>query len=140
MEILRDQIKRHEGYRDRVYLDTEGFPTVGYGHHLYPGSRISREIAELLLDIDMADTAAEFLKIHPDRIRKLSLARKRVIMNMIFNMGLQRVLAFKKMWAAIDQEDWETAAKEMLDSKWADQVKGRATELAEIMRCGEMPS
>jgi len=43
-----------------------------------------------------------------------------------------------KMWEAIEREDWEAAAREMTDSKWARQVKGRAVELAEIMRCGEM--
>ena len=137
MELLREQIKRHEGYRDKVYLDTEGNPTVGYGHHLYPGSRVSREIAELLLDMDLTDTAAEFLKIHPDKTKRLNVARKRVICDMIFNMGLARVLAFKKMWEAIQAGDWEGAAREMLDSKWAKQVKGRAQELAETMRKGE---
>lgn len=136
MDILREQIKRHEGYRDTVYLDTEGNPTVGYGHHLYVGSRISRRIAELLLDIDLATTSAEFLKIHPDKTRHLDTARRRVICNMIFNMGLQRVLGFKRMWEAVGREDWEGAAAEMLDSKWAKQVGRRAEELAEIMRSG----
>jgi lysozyme len=136
MEVLREMLKRHEGYRDKVYLDSEGFPTVGYGHHLYPGSRISCQIAELLLDMDLADTVNEFMKLSPNRIKKLNMSRRRIIMDMIFNMGLQRVLAFKKMWEAIDREDWETAANEMLDSKWAKQVKGRADELSEIMRKG----
>lgn len=137
MDLLREQIKRHEGYRDRVYLDSEGFPTVGYGHHLYVGSRISREIADKLLDIDLTETAAEFLKIHPDKTKHLNTARRRVICNMIFNMGLARVLAFKKMWEAIVREDWEAAAREMKDSKWAKQVGKRSDELAEIMKKGE---
>lgn len=137
MDLLREQIKRHEGYRDRVYLDSEGLPTVGYGHHLYVGSMICRDIAEKLLDIDLSETAAEFLKIHPDKTRPLNTARRRVICNMIFNMGLSRVLGFKRMWAAIQAEDWDGAAREMLDSKWAKQVGKRAEELAETMRKGE---
>lgn len=137
MDLLREQIKRHEGYRDRVYLDSEGFPTVGYGHHLYVGSKICREIAEKLLDIDLSETAAEFLKIHPDKTRPLNTARRRVVCNMIFNMGLSRVLGFKRMWTAIQAGDWEGAAREMLESKWAKQVGKRAEELAETMRKGE---
>ena len=42
------------------------------------------------------------------------------------------------MWAAIHRRDYNAAADEMLDSKWAEQVKGRATRLSNIMRTGEL--
>ena len=140
MEELREMIIRHEDFRDHVYLDTEGNPTGGYGHHFYPGSRLSREIAERLLDMDLANTAAEFLKIHPDKTRRLNTARRRVICDMIFNMGLKRVLEFRRMWTCVEAEDWNGAAREMMDSVWANQVKGRAVELAKIMREGKCSS
>ena len=38
---------------------------------------------------------------------------------------------FKK---AIKEEDWDTAADEMLDSKWAKQTPERANELSSIIR------
>ena len=41
------------------------------------------------------------------------------------------------MLAAVEEGDYKKAAKEMLDSKWAFQVKGRAVELAKIMETGE---
>ena len=42
------------------------------------------------------------------------------------------------MWAAIEDEDYHNAAKEMLDSRWANQVKSRATKLAHAMHTGEI--
>ena len=55
---------------------------------------------------------------------------------MAFNLGVPRLCKFKNMWAAIHEKDFDTAAEEMLDSRWAEQVKGRATELAEMMKTG----
>jgi len=59
-------------------------------------------------------------------------------MNMLFNLGYTRFLGFKKMLHAIEVRDFNHAANEMLDSKWAGQVGQRAIELAQIMRSGEM--
>ena len=55
---------------------------------------------------------------------------------MAFNLGIPRLNMFRKMWAEIEEEDYDTAALEMLDSRWAKQVKGRATELSDLMRIG----
>jgi lysozyme len=74
-------------------------------------------------------------KLKP-KISHLSPARQDVIINMAFNLGFKRLFKFVDMWSAIDKEDYDTAANEMLDSKWAKQVKGRAIRLAEIMRKG----
>jgi len=62
--------------------------------------------------------------------------RREVLINMRFNLGMSRLMGFVKMWQAIDDENWEAASKEMLDSLWAKQVGSRATELAEQMRTG----
>jgi lysozyme len=56
---------------------------------------------------------------------------------MAFNMGVPRLNKFKKMWAAVHDGDYPTAAKEMLDSRWATQVKGRAVKLSNAMHNGE---
>ena len=56
---------------------------------------------------------------------------------MAFNLGLSGLMSFKKMIAAIEVGDFETASYEMLNSKWANQVTNRAHELAEQMLTGE---
>jgi lysozyme len=62
------------------------------------------------------------------------------MVDMLFNLGLPKLLKFKNTLAAIRQGDYERAARGMLNSKWARQVGRRAKELAEMMRTGEWPN
>ena len=137
MEILKGMLRKHEGLRLVPYKDTEGHLTVGYGHKI-EGSKITQEIAELLLEMDLYRVSLDFLKLPLVIIRNLNQPRKRVIMNMLFNLGYPKFMGFKKMLHAIEVKDFNHAANEMLDSKWAGQVGQRAIELAQIMRSGEM--
>ena len=66
----------------------------------------------------------------------LSQERRDVVANMVFNLGLTRFSGFKKTIAFIAAGDFDSAAVEMLDSKWARQVKGRAVELSRRMANG----
>jgi len=136
MKKLKEEIKAFEGFRDRVYLDSEGFLTCGFGHHLYNKSKITEEIAEDFLRIDLDSAQQDFWNIPAAYRKRLNTDRARVITHMIFNLGFPKVLGFKKMWAAILKRDYETAADEMLSSKWHEQVGKRAEYLADIMREG----
>lgn len=62
---------------------------------------------------------------------------QRVIANMAFNLGINRLLKFKKFLGALQEHDFETAAVEMMDSKWATQVGPRATRLRDRILKGE---
>ena len=44
---------------------------------------------------------------------------------------------FKKFLTALEEHDWETAAVEMMDSRWATQVGPRAIRLKERVLKGE---
>ena len=59
--------------------------------------------------------------------------RQRAIINMVFNLGLTKLLHFKKFLAAMEAGDYETAGKEMLDSKWARQVGNRSDRLEQMI-------
>ena len=48
---------------------------------------------------------------------------------MCFNLGYPRLSKFKNFLAAMQENDFETAAVEMMDSKWANQVGKRAERL-----------
>lgn len=139
MEILARRIKEHEGFRDRVYLDTEGKLTCGWGHYLWAGSKVPLAACEEFFKQDLADAVSSFSTIPPVFRKRLNPARARVITEMIFNMNVAKVLQFREMWKAIEMGDFERAADEMLRSKWAEQVKSRADTLAEIMRTGQDP-
>ena len=134
MQRLIDQIKRHEGFRSKVYRCSEGVETIGYGRNLRDVG-VSMAEAEMMLtaDIHRSRIEAETLPYWDD----LNAVRKGVVINVLFNIGLPSWLRFKKANAALAVGDYETAALEMLDSKWATQVGGRAIELARQMRTGE---
>ena len=68
---------------------------------------------------------------------KLDEARKAVIISMLFNLGKPNFDKFQNFQAALLVGDYRLAASEMLQSRWADQVKGRAVELSKMMETGE---
>jgi len=137
IKVLAERIKGHEGYSNEVYRDTLGNLTVGYGHLLSEGSVVPDHVCHLLFDYDLAMAISDFMRLPKSTIDHLNKARRSVIVEMIFNMGLPKVIQFVKMWEAIKSNDFNKAADEMLDSNWARQVKSRALVLANIMRSGE---
>ena len=127
--------KHFEGLRLKPYTCTAGKLTIGFGHNLEDNG-ITLEIAEILLRTDLACARMEVFAKFP-WLMKLNEPRQYVLVDMCFNIGISRLLTFKKMLLALQEGDYERAAHEMLDSKWAKQVGKRATRLAEIMRKGE---
>jgi len=59
---------------------------------------------------------------------------KGVIIEMCFQLGKPRVMKFKKMWAAIRNNDLDEAANQMIDSAWHKQTTSRCESLAATMR------
>ena len=127
-----EQIKRHEGFRNKPYHDTEGVLTVGYGHNL--DEPMSHELAEIILHYDLQNAVNGARSM--DYYAELNQPRKDAIINMIFNLGITKFRGFKRMNAALNNEDFDLAAVEALDSRWALQVGDRARELAAQIRNG----
>lgn len=133
ISMLIESIRKHEGLSLVPYKDTEGHLTIGYGKNLDAG--ISLRQAYLLLDSDIETCMIELDKgfpgwrEHPDHVQN-------VLLEMQFNLGRPRLAKFQKMWAALANDDYETASKEMLASKWAEQVGQRAQTLAKQMAEG----
>lgn len=126
-------LRRYEGFSRLPYKCPTGHLTIGYGHNLENG--ISAAAAEFILQEDLARAERAVKDAFP-WWWKLDDARQFVLVDMAFNMGLAGLRGFKKMLAAVESGDYKRASKEMLDSKWAFQVKGRAVELAKIMETG----
>ena len=131
---LRAMLIRHEGVRLKPYKDSVGKLTIGIGRNL-DDKGITQSEAELMLTHDIQEVEEEAFRLK--WFLKLNEVRQDVILNMLFNLGTTRLLGFKKMIAAIERGDYERAADEMMDSKWASQVGSRATELAHMMKVGK---
>jgi lysozyme len=129
---LRELLIKHEGIKGKVYADTEGILTVGVGRNLEDVG-VSYDEAMLMLDNDIKRVLYACWHEFP-WFADLTEDRQNVVANMVFNLGLEGFKKFKKMIAAIEKDDYIEAACQMIDSKWAAQVKGRAVELAVMMK------
>ena len=132
-----EMIKRHEGYRDKVYLDSKGVPTVGYGHALQVGSKVSLAVADKLFWDDMRSVYDDYSTLGIDL--EADTVRKAVLLDLLFNLGLPRLLMFKRFLAAVRAGEWAKAEYELVESKWHKQVGVRAEELEQMIFSGEYP-
>ena len=133
---LIDMLILHEGLELKPYQCTADKTTIGVGRNLQDVG-ITEDEAKYLLQNDIDRILKEVE--HWSFLEKLNEPRQAVILDMVFNMGVTRFNAntWVKTFAAIQNEEWEKAANEMLDSKWAKQVGQRAIRLSQMMRKGE---
>ena len=138
---LKDQLKRDEGLRLHAYPDplTNAEPwTIGYGHTggIKEGDTITEHEASKILDSDISKFTTQVIS-HIPWTKQMDEVRFSVLVNMCFNMGINKLLTFVNTLKYIKAGDYEQAAINMLHSRWAEQVKGRATRLAKQMETGE---
>lgn len=137
MKELHALLIKHEGKRNKPYVDSVGKITIGVGRNLEDVGLSDVEIDVLLAnDIISAKTDAT---VNFDWYQDLDHVRRDVITMMIFNLGINRFKKFEKMIAAVADARYELAAIEMMDSLWARQVGNRAVELANMMSSGKYP-
>ena len=129
---LIDDLMRDEGLRLKPYRDTVGKLTIGFGRNL-DDQGITEGEAETLLQNDIGRTLVELDRAFPWWIG-LPEPVQRALGNMAFNLGLTRLRTFRLMLAGLERGDWEEAAKQALDSRWATQVRNRATRIADLYR------
>lgn len=135
IDTLKAELIRDEGLRLKPYRCTAGKLTIGVGRNI-DDRGISEAEAMMLLGSDIAAITAELDRAIP-WWSSLSDARRRALVNMGVNMGVPRLLGFKRMLAAMQVGDFATAAVEALDSKWAIDVGvGRAGRVAALIREG----
>lgn len=127
---LKDHIKEYEGLSNVLYKCTSNKVSIGYGRNLEDVG-ISKDEAEYLLKNDI-DIALDEVSEHFD-IPNLPEPAQIVLVDMCFNMGISRLLNFRNMIKAMEQDDWDKAADELLDSKYAAQTKRRARMNASLL-------
>ena len=131
---LKGMLIRHERVMLKPYLDSKGKITIGVGRNL-DDMGITADEAMHLLENDIARVRLEIGRSLP-WFKDLDDVRQDAVIDMVFNLGLTRFMSFKALISAAQKKDWDRVASEMLNSVWASQVKGRAVELAGMMRTG----
>lgn len=129
---LKERIKRHEGFRDKVYKCTEGYDTIGYGFAV-KDLRLDEDISSIILDRKLSELV-ERLHSRFRWFQEVPEGKQSVIVEMAYQLGIHGVSLFRKMIERLKDRDWEGASIEMLDSRWARQTPNRAKELSNRMR------
>lgn len=159
---IEEQLILHEGLRLEVYKCPAGYWTVGVGRNLEgkPLTKSEQErilgrsgltpdqVIDILKERGVTKDEALFLLANDieDAVKDLSHfewyenldpVRKKVVIDMRYNLGPTRFREFRQMIAALARGDYKAAAAEMVDSAWYHQVGTRARRLVEMMRTGE---
>lgn len=142
--MLFELLKFEEGYRPRAYHCSAGYPTIGIGTKLGPKNaplsnytfNVSENSAKALLDDEVKSIRAQLLK-HEWYV-KLNFDRQTIIKSMCYQMGVAGVFKFKKMIAALERQDYQEAARQALDSRWAKQTVARAERHAAVIATGDL--
>ena len=134
IEILR----KHEGVETHAYKCSSGKTTVGVGRNIEAGSGpgLSNNEIDYLLANDVERVNKELVNTF-SWYKDLDIVRKDAMTDLCFNIGLPRMMGFKKALAAMAIEDYETAAAEFLDSRWAKQVGSRSVTITDMVRSGD---
>ena len=134
---LQNRIKNHEGFRNKVYRDQLGNPTIGYGHLIKKSEnfllkkKYSRKLLNYYFEKDFKLAVINFNKYY--KKVKLSKNLKEVLIEMIFQLGIKKFLKFKKFNKFITQKLYYLAALEIMNSLWYLQTPNRVEALIIIL-------
>jgi lysozyme len=126
---VESDLRVHEGVRSKPYRDTAGFLTIGVGHNL-DASGLCPEAISVQLRYDIRTLCIAEMDRHLSWWRDQPMNVQRALVNLCFNLGIHDLLQFKQTLALIKKGDYREAAAQLLRSKYASQVKGRAREVA----------
>ena len=140
LERLLESVKKHEGYRNKVYRDTLGKRTVGVGHLCVEDFwEDDKEYEEsFLMEILQKDLqeairgAKELMEEHG--CADIDERAEEILIEMVFQLGRTGVSKFRNMWKALSEHNYVGASFEMLDSRWAKQTPNRAKNMADQMK------
>jgi lysozyme len=134
---VRALIAGHEGRTNRPYLCSAGKLTIGIGRNLDDVGLTNDEV-DYLFENDIRRATRWCGEVVP-HFAILDSVRQMAFLDLMFNLGPTRLRGFRKALAAVERMDWETAADELIDSRWYTQVGRRGPRIVHMVRTGEMP-
>ena len=139
MDRLLESVKKHEGYRNKVYLDTLGKRTVGVGHLCVEDFwEDDKEYEEKFLMTILEHDLQSAIKGAKDLMQEhgcmdIDELAEEIIIEIVFQLGKTGVSKFRNMWKHLSALEYASAASEMLDSRWAKQTPNRAEAMSAQM-------
>ena len=140
MDRLLESVKKHEGYRNKVYLDTLGKRTVGVGHLCVEDfweddKEYEEKFLMEILQKDLQESIRGARSLMEDHgCADIDEKAEEILIEMVFQLGMTGVSKFRNMWKALSELNYVGASYEMLDSRWAKQTPNRAKAMAKTMK------
>jgi lysozyme len=143
IETGKKLTKNYEGYSPKIYIDTVGKKTVGYGFNIsdtriadflpinvVKGLRpLEKEEADVIFDKLYSQAHKDAMSyLNKEVFNSLSNNQKNVITDMAYNMGINKLSQFKKLKAALTEKNYTNAVNELKNSNWYKQVGRRSKE------------
>ena len=129
---LIDSIKQHEGYVKRVYKDSLGIDTIGYGFAI-KDLELDQDICDMILDRKLKDLE-KMVSSKFNWYRYMPPEIKNVVIEMCYQLGVTGFSNFRKTITFLQNKQFHDASVEMLDSRWAEQTPVRAKELSDRVK------
>ncbi|WP_147198531.1 glycoside hydrolase family protein [Pantoea sp. MBD-2R] len=146
MSKIIDILAFEEGYKEKPYIDTEGYPTIGCGILIGPKdtplSHYQFSLPRSVGNVWMQQLLDEKVKQINNRpvlvaaLKQCNSVRTDVLYSMAYQLGVDGLAAFKNTLLMIANGNFEGAAEGMLSSLWAKQTPARAKRHAQAMRSG----
>ena len=152
-DVIFEMLYEEEGYYDKPYLDSRSVITVGIGTAETRGLKKDEKMllgVEEIKDIEYIDfDTAKWLcmrEVHEivadlseyDWFSKAPQAVKLAITDFCYNCGIGTLMSFTKTLEFIKERKYVEAGVELLDSKYMEQVKGRAIRISTLLSTGKL--
>ena len=133
---LIKRIKEHEGFSIKPYKDQLGFLTIGYGHlilpnekHLTNNKKTKTQLEKIFIK-DFRKATNDYKKFL--KKRKHNSKEEELLIEMVFQMGVKRVLMFKNLLSSMKKNQKHLVCFEMMKSLWYNQTPKRVKNLIKI--------
>ncbi len=137
MMRLVNMLKRHEGVRDKVYMCSAGYETIGVGRNISEsGLGLSNDEIEYLLKNDIMRCQQELLGEY-EWFKDLDSVRQDALIDLSFNIGQTKLRTFVKALGYMSEGNYLEAGQEFYRSRWAEQVGDRSLEICQMISSGE---
>ena len=126
---LKKRIQKNEGFSIKPYKDKLGNLTIGYGHLIKKNEEYLKnknQTHQYLLDLFQKDFK-KAVDVYNVNFFKYNFNKKeeRLLIEMIFQLGIKNVLKFKKMILNLQSKNKYLTAFEMMNSLWYKQTPKR---------------
>lgn len=136
---VTDLIKLREGFSSKVYRDTRGIPTAGWGHKLLPSEiaqyPVGAEVPEAQLDAWLNNDISSAYRAAESQVMQLGEPSLLPVLTSInFQLGIHWTVEFAQTWQLLLNHDWQSAINHLHASTWNKQTPVRVGDFVQALR------